>query len=263
LPDNLSYLASLLRRKQQLTGKVRSALLYPFLVALLTLGLTVFLVCFAFPKIVPLFRGLRTPLPLSTRILIGIEDLLTHHTYMLLTVSLATIVGLTALICLSRLRPYREYLLLRTPLIGPLMRAYYLAVLSRILASLLQSGIPLYTSLTLARAGVQNGEFTEAVTAAEEGVYRGARLSEQLRERDGLFPPSLVGLIVAGEATGSLAASLSTVAELCETELDERTRTLTTLIEPALMILMGVLVGSVALAIVSPIYGITQNISAY
>jgi type II secretory pathway component PulF len=263
LPESLTYLSSLLRRRGELTSRVRSALLYPFLVTLLTLGLTVFLVCYTFPKIIPLFRGLSTPLPLSTRVLIGITDLLSRQWLPLLAIGTVIAIGFTLISRLPWVLARYEKHMLSVPLMGPLVRTYHLAVLFRILSSLLQSGIPLHASLPLAHAGVPHNEFRAAIRSVEKGIYQGARVSDLLRERATLFPPSLIGLIAAGESTGSLAASFTSAAELCETELDERTRTLTTFIEPALMILTGLLVGCVAFAIVSPIYGITQNLSSF
>lgn len=261
LPENLAYLASLLGRRRALSRKIRGALVYPGVIVFGTVAVTGFLLLYTFPKIVPIFRGLNTPLPFTTRALIGVSDLVTEHGFLLPVVPClaATLFAW----CLRRPQARRrvERASLRSPVVGRLIRAYNLALISRTLSTLLSSGIPLIPALELVGNGIRHEEYREAVRRVGDRVNEGQRLSGELSGSPRLFPSTLIELVSAGESTGSLGQSLATCAELYEEELDEGTRTLATLIEPALMIAMGLLVGFIAMAIITPIYGITQNLT--
>jgi len=261
LPESLAYLAALLRRRHVLKSKVRSALLYPAFVAAGSVLLTGFLLLYVFPKIVPLFRGLRTPLPLSTKLLIGVSDLVERHWLLLLLGGASVFLLICFALRRKSVRRRLEVSALRTLGIGPFVRAYQLALLSRVLSSLLASGIALLPALGLARGALKHGGYRSALASIAERINAGSRLSESLDGQRLLFPASFTSLVATGESTGSLAETLALSAELYEAELDERTRTLTTLIEPALMVSMGLVVGFIAIAIISPIYGITQSLT--
>lgn len=263
LPQNLAYLASLLRRKQLLLSKIRTALAYPLLVACGSIALTVFLLVYSFPKIIPLFRGLHSTLPPSTRALVGVSDFLGDYGLVLLAGSALCAVAAALALRLPPVRHKCDRVVLHLFVVGSFSRSYHLAVFSRTLSSLLGSGIPLLPALGLARDGTRQSAYRDVLGIAQHRVSAGAPLSQTLREHTFLFPPALTGLVASGEATGSLAESFSAVAEICEAELDERTHALTTLIEPVLMIFMGLVVGWIAVAIVSPIYGLTQNLAGH
>lgn len=260
LSQNLAYLASLLARRRTLARKIRSALMYPGIIVIGTIGVTAFLLLYAFPKIMPIFRGLQTPLPFATRMLIGMSDGMAAHGWAILTGMLIVVVIAVLLMRHSFVRRHTERIALRLPLLGALTRAYNLALISRTLATLLASGVPLILALTLVGNGVQSGSYRVALLATGERVRDGRRFSSELKEHSWLFPHTFVELVAAGESTGSLSGSLDTAAQVYEEDLDEGTHTLTTLLEPVLMIAMGLLVGGIAMAIISPIYGITQNI---
>ncbi|HEY4489168.1 MAG TPA: type II secretion system F family protein [Candidatus Paceibacterota bacterium] len=259
LPQNLAYLASLLVRRRTLVRKLRGALLYPCVIVLGTISVTSFLLLYTFPKIVPIFEGLNTPLPLSTRSLILISTLVTEHgliVFLSFCTLSASIFWLTRLPQVPR---YFERMTLRTPLLKELVRGYNLALISRTLSTLLASGITLVAALEHVGSGIRNKEYREALKDVGNRINEGRRLSVAFGVYTMLFPHTFVELIAAGESTGMLSSSLRTSAEAYEEELDESTRILATLIEPGLMIAMGLLVGFIAMAIITPIYSITQN----
>lgn len=263
LAGNLAHLAVLLKRRQALRRKIQSAAIYPALVGTLTLCVTGFLTLYAFPKIIPLFRGFHAQLPFPTRALIGFSDLVTHHSLLLIVLSLSI---LTLTVFVVR-KPYVarkiDYALVKMPVTGALAKQYFLANIFRTLATLLECGIPLVPSLALTSKGISNSYYLEAFLQIQSRVTGGQKFSAELKRHPKLFPSVVPQLISAGEITGSLSDSLRSLSEMFETEIEDTTQTLTTLIEPALMIFMGLVVGFVALAIITPIYGITQNLNLH
>lgn len=263
LSENLAYVASLLTQRRILSRKIRSALLYPCIIVLGTVSVTGFLLFYTFPKIVPIFHGLNVPLPFTTRLLIGTSDLISHHG-ILICAFFVLVIGLT--IWSFRYPTFRrkaEQSLFVTPILGNLIRTYNLALVSRTLTILLSSGISLVPALELVGNGTSHSDYRQALKKVGDRVAHGTTFSSGLAAHARFFPHTLVDLVAAGEATGSLSRCLGTAAELYEDELAERTRTLMTLIEPVLMITMGMLVGFVSLAIITPVYGITQNLTLH
>jgi len=261
LPQNLAYLASLLVRKRMLVRKLRSALTYPFLIVLSTLAVTLFLFLYTFPKILPIFQGLNTPLPFTTRVLIAASSLVTEHGTLLFLSVCTLSVFIFWVLRLPKTAHHIELLVLRVPIIKSLIRDYNLCLISRTLSTLLSSGISLVATLEHVGSGIRSVGYQEALKEVGHRVNEGQRLSVAFGAHPALFPHAFIELVAAGESTGMLSASLATNAEAFEEELDESARVLTSLIEPGLMILMGFLVGFIAIAIITPIYSITQNIS--
>jgi type IV pilus assembly protein PilC len=261
LAQSLSQISLLLSRKKKLKRKIVSALIYPFIIVLGTICVTSFLTLFAFPKIIPLFKGFHTALPLSTRILIALSEGIKHYGWYLFCISISCIGGL---IYASRKEPVRKRihaLILRIPLIRSLIKDYYLSLFGRTIASLLTRGVSLVEALALTRSGIKNSSYHLAFEEIELLLSRGQKLSHGMERYPHLFPSMAVQLVSVGETTGSLSESLMHVSDFCEENLEHTTASLTTLIEPVLMIIMGLIVGFVALAIITPIYGITQNLT--
>lgn len=263
LPDVLGHLSVLLRRRRELNRTIVHALLYPALIACGTVLVSGFLIFFAFPKIVPLFKSLQVPLPATTRFLIFLSEFLSTSWDLLLTTVAATVVGVLGALRAPSVRRRAAAVLLALPLLGRLVRCYCIALASRILALLLSSGIPLLQALSLTAQGFWHPKYRRALEAAAADVRDGRTLADGLARAPQLFPPALAQLVAAGEATGTLSRSVETAADLFERELEEKIRTLTSLIEPLLMIGMGMVVGFIAIAIIAPIYGITQNLGSH
>lgn len=263
LADNLSYLAQLLERKAQLNRKIVSALVYPAIIMVGTLLVSGFLVLYAFPKMIPLFRGFHAQLPFPTRVLIFISDVISNHGFLVLSVCFCAIAGSVFLIRKPHIRRRIQFMSIRLPLIRSLTTFYYLATINRTLALLLESGMRIEASLLLASDGLANAPYCESLNQIRLTVIEGNRVSVHLRKEPRLYPAVVTQIVAAGEITGNLKESFKTIAEVYEERLDELTRTLSTLVEPALMVIMGLIVGFVALAIISPIYGLTQNITTH
>lgn len=262
LSQSLSYLAGELQKKHILTRKIVGALLYPVFITAGTLGVTVLLIMYIFPKILPIFLSLDVTLPLSTRILIGVSWYLSHFGFYTLFFLCFVLVGFVILRKkYIRIEQWEDKALFHTPLAGNLMRAYNVANFSRTLAVLLESGMRLSDALHTLASVTHNTLYISACSEISESLLRGEALSRGLERHPKLFPDTLRHLVAVGESTGTLATSLVYVAELYESEVDEQTKNLSGSVEPVLMVVMGLLVGFVAISVITPMYEITAHLS--
>lgn len=262
LHENLEYLAEELKRKQALKRKVVGALVYPALIIVATSGIVVMLTVFIFPKILPIFQSVKATLPWSTRALIAISGFLGAHGIALVIGLVLACVGFVAAM---RLVPVfhlvMDKLLLRVPLLGKLSQYYNVANISRTLSLLLKSDVRIVQAIELVADSTTNLAYRTELYAARERIIKGQKIAAQFREKPQLFPPLMGQMIAVGEQTGNLSGTLSYVSEMYEEDISELTKNLTTLIEPILMIIMGLVVGFIAISIITPIYSITSSLS--
>lgn len=259
LPESLAQAGALLSRRVTLLRKVRGMLIYPIFILIGAVGIVAFLLLYIFPKIVPLFEGLGASLPLSTRALMAISGFL--GSYGLVLASGTLFIGLLVRQALRapRLRRAWERILLGTPGIGPLLQSYEVSLLCNSLRAMLQSGISLVSALSLAESGTSREVYREALALIRLEIIEGERLSSGLARFPDLFPRPAIELISTGESIGTLPSLLDMAANLYEEEFEGKSRLLTSFLEPALMVFIGLVVGSIALAVISPIYKITDS----
>ena len=262
LGQNLGHLAEELRKQRDLKRKVISSLLYPVLITIATLMLTIFLVLYLFPKLMPIFLSLRMQLPLSTRLVIGVSQFLQHYGLLL---GIATLLFAGVVVALRKRsswwRRASATLLIKTPFLGKCIRRYNMAQSTRTLGLLLTSGMPISVALTALARLTSNPLYKEVWQNIARAVDRGETISSQCGTST-LFPSMAVHMIAVGERSGDLSKSLTYVSEIAEEELDAYTKMLSTLLEPALMVCMGLLIGLVAISIITPIYGLTQHLQS-
>lgn len=261
LPAALGHLALELKKKQQLRAKVLGAFIYPAVITLATLGITAFLMLFLFPKITPIFRSLNADLPFSTRVVMGASTFLTHYGLAVIALLAALIIcGIYAFRQSQRFRLLLERAALRTPVVGGMLRSYQISNLSRTLGLLLQSGVRIEEALRIAADATPNLVYKRECESLEVAAAHGGRLSSHLLGRGACFPAAFCHMLAVGEKSGALPETFLYLAEMYDAEVDDYTKNLSTLIEPALMVGMGVLVGFIAVSIITPIYGITQSL---
>lgn len=261
LSQNLEYLSEELKKKLVLRRKIVSAFIYPALIVVATFGITAFLMLYLFPKIMPVFVSLHAELPFTTRVVMSASIFFQHWgLYVLVAVALG-ILGLTTLVGQSAsLHLALDHLVLRLPIIGMIVRYYNIANMSRTLGLLLKSGVKLSEALPIISDTTKNLAYKRECLSLADVVNRGERISVHLHKRPYLFPAIFAHMVAVGEKSGTLSKTLSYLSEMYESEVEDFTKNLSTLIEPALMIFMGVLVGFVAVSIITPIYGLTQSL---
>lgn len=261
LSDNLIYLADELKKKNALQKKVKGAFIYPAVVTLATLGITGFLMIYLFPKILPVFSSLHMTLPLSTRIIMSLSDFLIHHGFALIVgIVIFVLVFIFTLKKVPTFRFYFDKLLMKIPMIGEVIKHYNLANTTRTIGLLLKSGVTFGETLAITTKISGNLVYKKEFAAMSEAINRGERVSVYLAKNRELFPEVLTQIVSVGERSGNLSNSFIYLSELYENEVEEFTKNISNLIEPALMIFMGVLVGFIAISIITPIYSITQNL---
>jgi len=260
LHENLDYLAQEQKKRIELKSKVTSALVYPGFVVAATFGMTGLLTGYVFPKIMPVFASFKFQLPWTTKTLIALSNVLAHDWEYVL---LAMVFVSGVLIFLSRqprVKLWSDRTILIVPFLGELARSYFLANFCRTLGLLLRSNLAIVEAAKITATTLTSSAYAEKLELLPGHLLKGEKMSACLERYPRLFPVMLTQMVVVGEVTGNLSNTLLYLAGLYEDELGEATKNLTTIIEPVLMIFMGLIVGFVAISIITPIYGITQNL---
>jgi general secretion pathway protein F len=252
LPQILERLADLLERQGVVRGKVLSTLAYPVILAFVATFVVFALMIFVVPKVVEQFQDIGQTLPLLTRVVIGLSSFLAHWWWALLLAIAAAVLFAGRALKDEGVRMKFDRMLLRLPLIGRLIRDLHAARMARTLSTMVASRLPLLEGLRLTTGTVHNRVLRRASQDIAESVRTGGSLSGALR-RAGIFPPLLVYLAASGEASGKLDVMLERAADYLEREFDSFTTTALSLLEPAIIIVMGVIVALIVLSILLPI----------
>jgi general secretion pathway protein F len=252
LPQILDRLADLLERQAQVRSKVTSALAYPIILAIVASFVVMALMIFVVPRVVEQFEDVGQELPLLTRIVIGLSEFLANWWWALLLALLGFALLLGRALQEETLRLRFDRTLLRLPLLGRLLRDLHAARMARTLSTMVASRLPLLEGLRLTTQTVHNRALREASGDITEAIRTGGSLSVALR-RAGVFPPLLVYLAASGEASGKLDTMLERAADYLEREFDTFTATALSLLEPAIIVVMGGIVALIVLSILLPI----------
>jgi len=248
----LERLADGLERDQQIRGKVTTALVYPAVLAVVALGVVTALMTFVVPKVVDQFDSMNQTLPLLTRLVIGTSDLMRNWGWLAaIVVVLAGLAGAAALRNpVIRLRV--DSAILRLPLIGRLTRDLHGAKMARTLSTMIAAGLPVLEGLTITARTVSNRALRRATETMADAVREGGGLSAAMRRAD-VFPPILVYMTASGESSGRLEPMLERAADYLEREFATFTAVMLSLLEPAIIVVMGGLVAMIVLSILLPI----------
>lgn len=254
----LGRLADNLEKSRDFKNKVRGALIYPVIIVSGMVIVATIVMVVVIPRLTSLYKEFGVTLPLPTRILIALSNFMVHQWYML--------VFIIALIVIFFIRFKNTWfgkhmmstISLEMPIFGQLIREATLVEVTRTLSVLIDGGIPILTALEISQNATSNVLFKEAFTVASSKVEKGFPLSDPLIENK-LFPPILGQMVAVGEQTGKLGESLFKLSHYFETEADTAVRSLTTLIEPLIMVILGLGVGFLVMAVLMPIYSLTSK----
>ena len=260
LASTLRYLAIQLEKSEDIRSKIRSALLYPIIVFVGALGIGAYLAFVMLPKILPLFTQLNVKLPPTTRALLASSTWLTRYWSSGIGILLLVVIVVALLARISSVRFAVSALFIRLPVVGKLIQHMQTAKFSRILGTLLTSGVTIVTALNVTADSTDHPLYKKALKLIASAVERGETIADELRLHRQLFTRTTSSMVGVGERTGKLSDSLIALAEFMEREADATTRNLSTLIEPLTLMIVGLLVGFIALSIITPIYQITQGI---
>jgi type IV pilus assembly protein PilC len=258
----LDQLSHYIERDLDARRKIRSALAYPIVIAGMSVVTVAVLTVFVLPRFKSFFASLDTKLPLPTRMLLAVTDFLgTWWWALFVGVAALTLAGVLYRRS-DRGRARLDALLLRLPVLGQTVKFAVIERFCRVMASMVQAGVPLPDAMVVAGNSVNNAVYRRALGRARDAMMRGEGIARPIAATN-LFPVAAVQMLKVGENTGSLDDQLGTAAEFFEQELDYKIKKLTTLFEPAVIIAMGVLVGFVAIALVSAMYGIFRSASDF
>jgi general secretion pathway protein F len=256
----LERLAEFGEHQQALKSRFKAALVYPIFMAIIGTAVLFFLVSFVVPNITRVFTEMKQVLPLPTTILIWLSDFMRSFWWVLLLAIVVFIVGIRKLIKTTKGQYTWDKLKLNLPVIGSLNRRIALARFGRTLGSLLQSGVPLITSLQIVRNIVNNVLVGHFIDDAMEDIQAGKSLNLAL-SRSKWFPPVFLQMVAVGEQSGDLEAMLHKVADAYEREVETRIAGMTAMIEPIMILAMAVIVGFIVISILLPIFEMNQMIS--
>lgn len=254
----LKRLADFSEKRMKLKKKIEAAMTYPIFLVLVSSIILIFLMSFVMPKIIGIFDGMHVLLPWSTRFLIGAAHFMRRYWWTLFLGAGAFTILFSALVRTERGRLVWDSLRLRVFLLGTLHRKAVIARFTRTLSILLKSGIVLVDSIEIARLSMGNQILEGAVKEAARNVGEGSDFASPLKK--GGFPPLVVQLIRAGEQSGELEETLARAAEVYEDDVEAGATSLTSILEPLVILVMGVMVGFMVMAVLLPIFDMTRSI---
>jgi type IV pilus assembly protein PilC len=260
LSESLTIVSLQLERAYDLKKKVKGAMIYPSVIVSVLLLVGVMMMIFIVPTLTETFREMEIDLPMSTRVIIGLSDFLVEYTFMAFLILAAVIAGGIATMRTERGKRGFESIFLRIPMLGTLMRETNSARTGRTLASLLRSGVNMLSSIEITKDVLQNHHYKDVLVRAHKEVQGGKALASVFVAAEDVYPPLVGELIAVGEETGALPDMLLEVATFYEKAVEQKTKNMSTIIEPFLMLIVGGAVGFFAVSMISPIYNITSTI---
>ncbi|MEX0775573.1 MAG: type II secretion system F family protein [Phycisphaeraceae bacterium] len=256
----LNQIADFRAREGELKGRVKAAMVYPIVLAVVATAVMIFMLTFFIPRFSGIFTDLGGSLPLLTQGIIAASKLVTSYGPVLLVVAVVLGLLLRRAMRSESGRRTVERLLLRTPALGTIAARFALVRFSRMLGTLLGAGVPMVTALRVAREAIGNQTLSDAVHHAVEEVKRGTALSRSLGQCTQLFPPSVTEMVAVAEESGRLDKELLRLAQSYELELDRRLRMLVALAEPLLLFVMAALIGTMVVGMLLPIFTLQELI---
>lgn len=258
LEDVLSQLYTQLKKQHELISKVKGALTYPVIIIIAMAGIGTFMMIFIVPKITGMFKDFNAELPLPTKILIGISDALVNNGLLSLVIFIVVVLALIQILRTYKGKYYFQAILLKLPIFAPIIKKINLARFARTVSGLLKTDIMIIKTFQITASVLGNLHYRKALEEMGEKIKKGSQINEIVASYPRLFPPVVCQMISVGEETGELDNILSELAEFYENEIDQIMSNLPSIIEPVLILLLGCGVGAMAVAIIMPMYSITQ-----
>jgi len=261
LEESLQRLSTFLEKDLELRRKVRSAMTYPTIVVVVALTIVIGLVTFVLPKFMDLFKDLGVKeMPITTLMLMSFSHFLTSKWYIMLGLLIAFIIAFRAFVKTRVGRRAWDLAKLRAPVFGKLNHRICLARFSRTLGTLLVSGVPILQAMETVAGTVANEIMGDAILEARSRIREGDRIAEPL-QRSKMFPPMVVQMISIGEESGALDSMLAKIADFYEDEVDAALQSLTSAIEPMLIVFLGVAVGFIVISMFMPLATVISSLS--
>lgn len=261
LEKSLEYLGIQLEREADLKSKTLGAMIYPSVIVGAMLIIGVLMSIFVLPKLLSTFTEMGAALPLQTRIVIAVVNFMSGNAILVIGAIIVVVIGFIFGLRTKQGQRALDWFLLHFPVLSSIVKKINLARFSRVLSSMMKSGIAIVEALEVTAESLGNAYYREIIESVSEKVRLGKPLTESLQDREKLFPFIIVQMLEVGEETGTLETIMEQLAVHYEAEVDTTLRNLSSIIEPLLLLIIGGVVGLLAVALIGPIYNISQNIS--
>ncbi len=260
MAESLKHLANQLEKTYLLQKRIKGALIYPSVIIGVMVVIAILMMVYVVPSLTATFKDLGGDLPTSTRLIIAISDFISGHFIATIFILIALVVAFVYFKKTKVGKRFFDWLFVRVPIIGTLVVESNSAMTARTLSSLLNSGVDLLLATKITTDVVQNSYYKEILQKTEKVVEKGQPLSTIFAENTKLYPIFVSEMMTVGEETGKLASMLFGVATFYENEVEQKTKDLSTVIEPFLMVLIGLGVGFFAVSMITPMYTVMNNI---
>lgn len=254
----LNILAQYLKKEHEFRSKVRGAMVYPSVIVIALIGIGTLMMVTVVPKITAVFKELNTPLPFTTRIVIAISDFLTNYFLLGVIIFLILVFVSVKLLKTARGKRLLGWIFLKLPILKNITKKMNCARFARSFSSLMESGVPVVESLTIASQTLSNVFYSRSLIDAASDVKKGKNIQESLQEHEEIYPVLVIQMIGVGEQTGELSDIVNRLADFYEEEVTNITNNLASVIEPVLMIIIGAAVGFFAVSMIQPMYSMMQ-----
>ncbi len=261
LADSLKAVATQMESTFALERRIRGAMMYPAIILCAMIIIAILMFIFVIPTLLSTFTSLHVQLPFTTQVILDISDTVQHQG---LFVFLALVIVIGAYVWWSRKPSGKNVIhavMLKIPIIGSLVQEVNTARTARTLSSLIGSGVDIVESMSITAAVVQNVHFRAVLVQAGEAIKKGDLMSKVFSEHEKLFPAFFVEMLSVGEETGKTGEMLQGVARYYEEDVDQKTKDMSTVIEPFLMLVIGAAVGFFAVSMISPMYSLVNAIN--
>ena len=260
LEEVLKRLYIQFKKNHELVSKVKGALIYPIVILIAMSGIGTFMMIAVVPKITAMFKDFNAELPLATKLLIKFSDSLVANGLLYLVALIVVILIIVQLIKTKSGRYAFHGLLLKLPIFSPIIKKINLARFARTTSSLLKTDIMIIKSFQIAANVMGNVHYRDALMEMSDKIKKGGTINEVVANYPKLFPPVVAQMIAVGEDTGELDYILEELAEFYEGEIDQTMNNLPAIIEPILILALGLVVGGIAVAVIMPMYSLTSAI---
>lgn len=260
LPRTLTEVGSTLKKSYDLNKKVKGAMTYPTIIVCAMLIIAVFMMIYVVPTLTKTFKDLGSELPATTKAIIWISDTISQHVFLFLSLIIGLVIGAILLSKVKIVQRYFDRFILYIPVVGKIVKEVNTARTARTLSSLLLSGVSISNSLSITEEVLQNVHYKELIHKSITSIEKGMVLSDSFKENTFLYPIMMGEMVEVGEETGNLSKMLLDIADFYENEVDNKTKDLSTIIEPVLMLFIGGAVGLFAVSMISPMYSVMNNI---